>query len=38
MIIHHVAEHRNPIPTIKKTLAALPFPAEIAYDGMLIEL
>lgn len=38
MIIHHVAEHRNPIPTIEKTLAALPFPAEIAYDGMVIEL
>ena len=38
MIIHHVAEHRNPLSTIENTLAALPFPAEIAYDGMVIEL
>ena len=38
MIIHHVAEHRNPLSTIEQTLAALPFPAEIAYDGMVIEL
>ncbi len=38
MIIHHVAEHRNPLPTIKKALAALPFAAEIAYDGMVVDL
>lgn len=38
MVIHHVAEHRNPIPTIENTLVTLPFPAEIAYDGMVIAL
>ena len=38
MIIHHVAEHRNPLPAIQKTLDVLPFPAEVAYDGMCIEI
>ena len=38
MMIHHVAEHRNPLPVIEQTLSKLPFPAEIAYDGLAIEL
>ena len=38
MLIPHVAEHRNPLPVIEQTLSKLPFPAEIAYDGLAIEL
>lgn len=38
MIIHHVAELRNSLLVIGQTLAALPFPAEIAYDGMKISI
>lgn len=38
MIIHHVAELRNPLDVIEKTIRTLPFPAEIAYDGMKISI
>lgn len=38
MLIHHVAEHRNPPNVIRATLRALPFSADIAYDGMKISL
>ena len=38
MIITHVAEHRSPLPVIEQTLSALPFRAEVAYDGMVVEL
>ena len=38
MLIHHVAEHRNPLPCIQRNLDKLSFPAEIAYDGMQVEL
>lgn len=38
MIIHHVAELRNSLASIRATLQKLPFDAKIAYDGMKYEL
>ena len=38
MLIHHVAEHRNPLDVIAATLQKLPFATDIAYDGMKYEL
>ena len=38
MLIHHIAEIRNTKQTVNATLATLPFPAEIAFDGMTVEI
>jgi len=38
MLLHHVAEHRNPLPVIESALAKLPFPAAVAHDGMSVEI
>ena len=38
MLIHHVAEHRNPLSCIQSTIEKFTFPAEVAYDGMTVEL
>jgi len=38
MLLHHVAEHRNPLPVIESALAKLPFPAAVAHDGMTVEI
>lgn len=38
MVIHHIAEHRNPLDVIRRTADTLHFPVEIAYDGMTLEI
>ncbi len=38
MVIHHIAEHRNPLDVIRRTADTFHFPVEIAYDGMTLEI